>query len=349
MVAVLLGLSVSVYLLFKDFDIDNYKHLHWTTTSSFFVFISLVLMSIRDLAYMYRIRVLTDMKLNWKKSFQTIMLWEFSSALTPSVVGGSAVAFFIVSKELKNVGKATAIVMITALLDELFYIVMVPLMFIFIPYHALIIEGNFDLFNLGQFPTGIIFLLGYFFILSLTSIISFAIFFRPVYFKNLLITVFSFKLLNRWKESVAKVGDEIIITSEEMKGKDLGFWLKAVGATFASWTARFLVVNALILAFMAAGDQLMIFARQLVMWVILLISPTPGGSGIAEFMLPKFLGEYTGTFANEIALIWRLISYYAYLIIGAIVLPIWLRRIYKKKKKKSKLTVVVDSIDPNQV
>ncbi len=339
LVAVLFGMSVSIYLLFQDFDIENYKHLHWTTTSSFFIFFSLILMSIRDLAYMYRIRVLTDKKLNWKKSFQTIMLWEFSSALTPSVVGGSAVAFFIVSKELKNVGKATAIVMITALLDELFYIVMVPLMFIFIPYDSLIIEGNFKLFNLGQFPTGIIFLVGYSFILLLTTIISLAIFFRPIYFKNLLITIFSFRLLNRWVEAVAKVGDEIIITSVEMKGKGLGFWLKAIGATFASWTARFLVVNALILAFMAAGDQLMIFARQLVMWVILLISPTPGGSGVAEFMLPKFLGEYTGSFANEIALIWRLISYYAYLIIGAIVLPIWLRRIYKKKKK-SKIYVV---------
>ena len=71
---------------------------------------------------MFRIRLLTDNKIKWRNSFDVIMLWEFASALTPSVVGGSAVALFIVNKEIKNIGKATAIVMITALLDELFYI-----------------------------------------------------------------------------------------------------------------------------------------------------------------------------------------------------------------------------------
>jgi uncharacterized protein (TIRG00374 family) len=78
---------------------------------------------------------------------------------------------------------------------------------------------------------------------------------------------------------------------------------------------------------------MLIYARQLLMWVILLISPTPGGSGVAEYMLPKFLGEFMGGFDNEIAFTWRLISYYAYLIIGSIVLPTWINRVYKIKKK----------------
>ena len=88
--------------------------------------------AIRDLGYMYRICLMTDKKVSWKNSFQVIMLWEFASALTPSVVGGSAVALYIVTKEIKNTGKATAIVMITALLDELFYIIMVPIIFVLV-------------------------------------------------------------------------------------------------------------------------------------------------------------------------------------------------------------------------
>jgi uncharacterized protein (TIRG00374 family) len=261
------------------------------------------------------------------------MLWEFASALTPSVVGGSAAAFYIVSKECKSVGKSTAIVMITALLDEMFYIVMVPLLFLFIPTEKLFIHGEFSFFNLGDFPTKYVFFAGYFFILILTTVISFAIFFRPVFFKKLLVYIFSFKLLRKWQNKAEKTGDEIITTSEEIKGKPPVFWLKAIGATFFSWTARFWVVNFLIIAFISGGDQLLIYARQLVMWVILLISPTPGGSGVAEYMLPKFIGEYMGDFGNEIALMWRLISYYAYLIIGSIVLPLWLKRIYVKPEK----------------
>ena len=57
---------------------------------------------IRDLGYMYRIRVLTDKYLSWRKSFDVIMLWEFASALTPSVVGGSGIAIFILNREKIN-------------------------------------------------------------------------------------------------------------------------------------------------------------------------------------------------------------------------------------------------------
>ncbi len=72
---------------------------------------------------MYRIRLLTDKQLSWRNSFHVIMLWEFASSVTPpSIVGGSAVALFIVTKEGIKPGRATAIVMITALLDELFFI-----------------------------------------------------------------------------------------------------------------------------------------------------------------------------------------------------------------------------------
>ena len=296
-----------------------------------FLLLAIILEAIRDIAYMYRIRLLTDKKISWRNSFQTIMLWEFASALTPSVVGGSAVALYIVNKEINNTGKATAIVMITALLDEMFYIVMVPLMFLFVGFNELFINTEFKLFSFGKFPTETIFVIGYAFILLLTSIITFAVFFKPHVFKKVLENVFKLKILKRWRKKASKTGEEIVITSEEMKGKGLNFWAKAFGSTLLSWTARFLVINALILVLVEGGDHFLIYARQLVMWVILLISPTPGGSGVAEFMLPKFLGEFMSGYGNEIALGWRLLSYYSSLIIGNIILTIWLKRVYRKK------------------
>lgn len=328
--AVVIGIAVSTYLIIGDFSNHNYENIHWSIAAVLFFLLAIVFEAIRDIAYMYRIRLMTDGVISWRKSFQVIMLWEFASALTPSVVGGSAVALFIVNKEIKNAGKSTAIVMVTALLDELFYITMVPIVFIFIGSQDLFINTEFNLFNIGAFPTKIIFFFGYGFILLLTSIITFAVFFRPKLFKNILHYIFSLPFLKRWLESIDKIGDDIITTSKEMKHKSASFWAKAFGATLISWIARFAVINALILVLIGHGDHLLIFARQLIMWVILLISPTPGGSGVAEFMLPKFLGEFMYPFSNEIALGWRLLSYYSYLIIGSIVLPIWLRRIYRK-------------------
>ena len=60
--------------------------------------------------------------------------------------------------------------------------------------------------------------------------------------------------------------------------------------------------------------------------IIILLSPTPGGSGIAEYMFTDFLGEFiTKGLAPSLGLLWRMLSYYPYLIIGAILLPKWIR------------------------
>ncbi len=331
-IPIILGLGVASILLIRNFDKEVFQNIHWVWYSYLWLLCALALMAVRDISYMYRIRLLTDKQLSWRRSFQVIMLWEFASSVTPSVVGGSAVALFIVNKEGINMGRTTAIVMITALLDEMFYILMAPVIFILVGYKNLFVsDAEFALFN-TKFGTLGIFLIGYVFILILTSIIIYGVFINPRGFKWILIKIFKLPLLRRWLYKAAETGDQIITTSKEMKGKSFVFWLKAYGATLFSWTARYWVVNCMILAFLSVHEHFLIYARQLVMWVILLISPTPGGSGVAEFVFSDFLGEFiTPGLEPALALLWRLLSFYPYLFIGAIVLPGWLRRVYSKK------------------
>lgn len=207
---------------------------------------------------------------------------------------------------------------------------MVPVVFLIAGFEKLFTSQGEYLFL--DTPLGItsIFLVGYLFIVVLILIIYGAIFFRPDIFNWILVRIFSFKILKKRKQWAINTGQDIMTTSKEMKGKPFSFWLKAFGATVASWTARFWVVNLLILTITQVDDHFLIYARQLIMWVIMLISPTPGGSGIAEYIFGGFLGEFIPTgMAPAMALLWRLISYYSYLIIGAILLPIWVRRVFK--------------------
>jgi uncharacterized membrane protein YbhN (UPF0104 family) len=53
---------------------------------------------------------------------------------------------------------------------------------------------------------------------------------------------------------------------------------------------------------------------------------------LAEALFPAFLRKYfvNDTIANIGTLIWRLLSYYPYLIIGTVIFPVWIRRIIKK-------------------
>jgi uncharacterized protein (TIRG00374 family) len=87
------------------------------------------------------------------------------------------------------------------------------------------------------------------------------------------------------------------------------------------------VVNLMIMAVIPVADHMLVYGRQLVMWVIMLISPTPGGSGIAEFAFTGFLADFIPLgLAGGLAFIWRLLTYYPYIFVGAIVLPRWLKR-----------------------
>ncbi len=335
---IVIGLGVAVYLFISSFDADAFANVKWVGQSYFYIVLALCLMVVRDLAYMYRIRVLTDGQLSWGKSFEVIMMWEFGSAVTPSIIGGSAVALYILKKEGINMGRTTAIVFITAFLDELFYILMVPIIVLIVGTQSLFVsqEGAYVLYN-TKFGTQGIFLIGYFLIVILTSIIVIGIFIKPEGVKKFLIGVCSLPYLKRYKEKAAQTGNELIITSKEMKGKPFSFWMKAFAGTFFSWTARYWVVNCIILAFGFSGDQFLIYARQLVMCVILLISPTPGGTGLAEVVFSGFLGDFISPgLTPALSFLWRIISYYPYLLIGIIIMPHWLNRVNKHKKDDEK-------------
>jgi len=306
---------------------DNLQHIHWSFTMAFWLFVALLAMAARDFGYMIRLRTLTDKAFNWRQSFRVVMLWEFASSLSPSVVGGSSIAMFIINREGINMGKSTSIVLITAIMDELFYITMVPLAFLFIGNQYLFppqLQSEVFGISLGSRE---LFWLGYTFIVLLVVVLSIAIFFRPRLFKYILLKMFSLKLLRKWRVKSLDTGNEIMEASKEFKGKSFSFWFKALGSTYFSWMARFLTVNFLILAFASDADHLLIFGRQLIMWVILLISPTPGGAGVAEFAFNGFLGDLIPFgLAGILALLWRLFSYYPYLFIGALILPGWIQK-----------------------
>jgi uncharacterized membrane protein YbhN (UPF0104 family) len=75
------------------------------------------------------------------------------------------------------------------------------------------------------------------------------------------------------------------------------------------------------------------------MIIVLLICPTPGGSGIAEIMFNEYLGEYvesaglTAGFAIVLALLWRFVTFYPYLIIGTVMMPKWISDNFVSRKK----------------
>lgn len=337
-IPIIIGLGVALYMVYKNFDIDAFKKLEWNSMVAIWLLCALVMIFFRDFAYMIRLNILTENKLSFRSVFQSIMTWEFASSITPSVVGGSAVAIFILFKEKIKLGKSTAIVMVTSLLDELFFIIMVPLLFVLFNKSQLFVGFEND-----QYSTSAqyIFWTSYFLIVLYTIVISSSIFIFPKTFNKFLLYLSNTKLLLKWKNKIVKFSQDIKTSSIEMKGKNFSFWIKTFLATFVSWTSRFWVVNFILLAALSSygvdtlklAEHLLVYSRQLIMWIFMLISPTPGASGVAEIVFNTYLEEFTPKgLASTLGLIWRLITYYLYIIIGVIILPHWVNRVFKKTK-----------------
>lgn len=328
-IPIILGLMVAIYMLYVNTDWVEFEKVEWQFRSFIWMFGGLIMMALRDVAYMYRIKVLTNNQINWRNSFDVIMLWEFSSAVTPGIVGGTGVALYILKKEGLSSGKSTSTVMLTALFDQLFYIVTVPIVILMVGTQNLFpVDLQKEFFGVVFSAKGI-FVIGFGITLLFGLLFSFGIFIHPKSLKKLLVTIFKVRFLKKWHHKMEQIGDEIIQTSYEFRDQSFLFWLKASLATLFSWTARFCLINFLILAFTPVGDHLLIYARQLVMWIVMIVSPTPGGVGVAEFAFSGFLSEFTPLgLAGLLAVLWRLGSYYPYLFIGLLILPKWLKKVY---------------------
>ncbi len=377
-IAMAIGLGFSGYMLYSGVSngqdiVGSLSNPNWMWAGA--IFLTLIA---RDLGYMYRIKNITDHQLTWTGSFYVIVLWEFASAVTPSVVGGTLVAVFILNREGLNSGKAVAYAMYTAILDNTFFLVASPIV-LFMTGWDIVPD------NLGAYKDLIIwgFKVSYALICGYTLFMVFGIFIKPKFFKSFVFWFTkTFGFLKRLKRSSIKFGNEIAIASEELKGKNLSYWSKALLSTAFVWSARYFILNCIFATFLAKDVEKYenfshreTWSKNAVMWVTQLVTPTPGASGAAEGMVNamydgtidstlvynnkdslnrsgkpvkingkdlatrdlKILEEYGDVvdfadkgFNSAVALFWRWVTYYPYLILGAFLLPKWLRRVFVK-------------------
>ena len=332
-IPVFIGLAIVFAMFYMDPSV-NANTLRGVFDASIpYILLAILVIFFRDAGYVYRIREITNRELTWTRSIYVIILWEFASAVTPSVVGGTAVAIFILNKEGIKMGKAIAYVMVTAILDNLFFVIGAPVILFFAKGN--IFPQSKVLENHLQNSLEAIFWLSYGLYAAYSLIMALALFYRPRVFKWILIKVFSLRFLRKWKHDAQEYGNQIIEASRQLTGKNYRYWLPIIGATIFIWCSRYLMLNALISAFVPLDilEHIIVFARQVIMWIVMMISPTPGSSGTAEFFYGQFFTQFLGQYTFVTSILWRLLSYYPYLILGAIFLPRWIRQVFFKKKQ----------------
>ena len=344
---VLIGLGVVVFMFWHESQKDNlsqvWHEIKFTWRTWLCIGLGFLFMWGRDFGLTWRFRALTDKQLSWGKAYKVDFLCEFTSCVTPSAVGGSSLGMVFLNSQGIEIGRATTLMVTTLFLDELFFVISCPLVVCLTPAKY-IFASDGTAFSEGIMYT---FWIVYAIIAAWTFILFTGIIWKPDWISKLLTKISTWKWLKKWKDDICGLGCNMVATSQQLKKKPFRFWLEVFGGTAVSWVSRYLVVNALFLGFLPADDkwQWIILARQFVIWVVLMVSPTPGGSGVSEWIFSNYYGDLVPSIGMALimAVFWRIISYYVYLGIGAVIVPGWLKESYEKlqSRKKGSAEVIV--------
>ncbi len=300
---------------------------HWWL----YALLVILCMFCKDYSGMYRLRVMAGVPLNFRQLYRIRMLYEFTSAVTPSVAGGSSLEVLFIHREGIKISRATSMTLLAVFMDELLMIVLFPILLLIIPYS--------DLFTAeGYFQYGFLwaFIIGYAVKFVWVTILFIGLFFKQKVFTWLIGGLSSIKFLKRYRKRMLTTAVEIKQCAQEIRHQTASYWIKMAFSTIGIWSFRFMIANMAIMIFNSLNgmQNLICFARQYILGIVCTIVPTPGGSGFAEVMFDGFLGEFINQpmSAVVIAFIWRLATYYYYLVAGVVILPQWLgkSKLFKK-------------------
>ncbi len=335
---ILIGIAAVGYLLWRQFDPSEFAKINWTGYTLFWVSASVLVLIIKHLSYATRLRILSEGAFKWRKCIELIFIWEFSSAVSPTSVGGSAVAFFVLAQEKLSTAKTATIVLYTIVLDSLFFIGGLPLLFLVFG-SSMIRPDVKTIYDIGGW--GFYFLFAYTLMALYSSVFYYGLFINPGRMARVLVGFTRIPLLKRYRSKAVKLGNEMILASANLSRQSFRFHLGAFLATVSAWSCRFILLNCLIIAFMTDipldfWTQFKLYARLESMFIIIAFSPTPGGTGFVEILFGGFLSDYVinPTYSTLISTIWRLLSYYAYLLAGAIIIPNWIREVLNERRRQ---------------
>jgi len=307
---ILIGIAVVLYLLWQQFDPVAFSKINWNGHTLFWIAASITLLIIRHIAYATRLRVLSGGAFSWKKCIELVFIWEFSSAVSPTSVGGTATALFVLAQEQLSTAKTTTLVIYTAILDTVFFVATLPILLAV--FGPVIIRPNLVSWdNLDRW--GYAFVGAYILMAIYGTIFFYGLFINPNQLKRFLSWITKFRLLKRFHKKAVNLGTDIVVASKEMKNERWPFHIAAF---------------------------LALYGRLETMFVIIAFSPTPGGSGVAEIVFGGFLKDFVPEgIALIIAFMWRGLTYYAYLIAGVVVVPNWVRNLINRRKKGIDTTI----------
>ncbi|MFB6306211.1 MAG: lysylphosphatidylglycerol synthase transmembrane domain-containing protein [Flavobacteriales bacterium] len=330
---ILIGITASILLYYFKFESNTFSKVTWDSTTLLYGLGGILIFITSHLCLTYRFKLLTNHEISLKSSLIVSFLFMFATAILPALLASTGVLYILLRKERVNKGKSITVTLLSSFLDRIFFLTGLTYILLYLKANYLNhIELRFDnpFFRYGL--TGALWF-GYLLLGATTYIYAYGLFVSAKKVKKYFYKIFSLPILNKWKRNSLLIADEMNIANDELKKRSGPFWIKILFLTFAMWLLRFYTVNMLVMAFSPPFDQIVVLSKQLIIQILMITIPTPGGSGTAEFTFSGLLETHIPNGAAPLlAVLWRVITYYPYIIIGLIILPKWINKSFVKTK-----------------
>lgn len=322
-ISIVCGMAVVAWLISRDFSMSAISDGLFFQNMAVALPMAVVCFALQNIFMSMRYELLSLGALRKTAALRVNFLCEFVSAATPSAVGGSGLLFYFIHREGVPLGRSTTIMVLSLFLDELIITLGCTAVVVLVPISSLLGGGSALGFGLGLglkwITTLVLIAVGLW-----TAVLYASLFVCPQLMCRLIMGLFRIPVLRRFRQKAEVVVADIITSADSLKSLTPGFWIKAVVFTLMAWTFRFLIAVALLHPFIPSGAplRLLAFARQWMIWLVAMVVPLPGGSGANEYLFGHCYGFMLPqpSLVGVLALAWRLVAYYPYLIVGGTIL-----------------------------
>ncbi len=251
-----------------------------------------------------KIRFLSEKQLSWYASMRVVLAWDFTSAVTPSTIGGAPMATYAMTKEGLKLGDSGAIVLYGVLLDQIWFAIAIPILLVAGIFYEVVPP---EIGLAGDVSMGILYVC----LLSYAGLLAYGVLVNPTAIKKVVKFVFKLPILRRMGDKVEEEAENLEEYAQQLGQKPLSFLLKAFFLSTMSWLARIALPTIVVLSLLPAPEVLSVL-RSLAMNLAFLVVPTPGGSGGVEGLFVLFQGPLISRegFIGLAVFVWRIISYY---------------------------------------
>ena len=261
--------------------------------------------------------------LEYNDALTVVISNDLGSALTPTVVGGGPVKLAMLMSKGMPGTKATFLVLLSATEDIVFYAIGIGLSLYYVQDSLGTLVGSLVEHKL----------------VLIIIVVSFMALYLSSWLKNLiykiLLSWFSQKVKKKvleWKDKsmlhLKKIGNAYVDIYH--RGKLL--FLLSLTCLILQWMAKFSVLAVILYALDIDFTYFVIYIKQWILTLGLLIVPTPGASGGAEAAFLLMFGDIlSGDTMKLIMSIWRFFTYFFMMFTSVVIFQFLSRRTLNQK------------------